>query len=219
MFKNFKSNRAQSFLTLALVAVILIVVNIIANSFNSHIDLTEEGRFTVTESTTRLLKSVKDPVLVRVLLDGTFPAGFKRLQSATREMLEDLHKINGVVEYKFEDPSVNGNDEERKTRFQEMANRENSESLMRGKALELDYKGHYVTPSIHLVKAFDPKSLYQKTEIFGPNVAIYRSSDFDKTSSGISLPTLFPSGVISVLMFSPSNSAVTSTQVLFSAKS
>ncbi|MBC7754621.1 MAG: aldehyde dehydrogenase family protein, partial [Moraxellaceae bacterium] len=37
------------------------------------------------------------------------------------------------------------------------------------------------TPSIHLVKSFDPKSIYQKTEIFGPNVAIYRSSDFDNT--------------------------------------
>ena len=70
---------------------------------------------------------------------------------------------------------------EKYIRFQEMANRENCESLMRGKVLELDFKGHYVTPSIHLVKSFDPNSLYQKTEIFGPNVAIYRSSDFDKT--------------------------------------
>lgn len=121
MFKNFKSNRAQSLITLALVAVILIVVNIIANSFNSHIDLTEEGRFTLTEPTKRLVKTVKDPVLVRVLLDGKFPAGFKRLQSATREILEDLHKLNGVIEYKFEDPSVDGNDEERKNRFQEMS--------------------------------------------------------------------------------------------------
>jgi succinylglutamic semialdehyde dehydrogenase len=79
----------------------------------------------------------------------------------------------------FMGPLINGAAVEKYIRFQEMANRENCESLMRGKALELDYKGHYVTPSIHLVKAFDPKSLYQKTEIFGPNVAIYRSSDFE----------------------------------------
>lgn len=81
----------------------------------------------------------------------------------------------------FMGPLINASAVEKYVRFQEMANRENSESLMRGKALELDYKGHYVTPSIHLVKAFDPKSLYQKTEIFGPNAAIYRSSDFEKT--------------------------------------
>lgn len=81
----------------------------------------------------------------------------------------------------FMGPLINGAAVEKYIRFQEMANRENAENLMRGKALELEYKGHYVTPSIHLVKAFDPKSVYQKTEIFGPNVAIYRSSDFDKT--------------------------------------
>ena len=78
-------------------------------------------------------------------------------------------------------PLINGGAVEKYVRFQEMANRENAECLMRGKSLELEYKGHYVTPSIHLVKAFDAKSLYQKTEIFGPNVAVYRSSDFEKT--------------------------------------
>ena len=136
MFKKFKSNRSQSLITLLLVAVILIGVNIIANTFNSHIDLTEEGRFTVTEPTKRLLKSVKDPVLVRVLLDGKFPAGFKRLQASTREMLEDFHKLNGVVEYKFEDPSVIGNPEEKKKRYEEMA----KEGLVPMRLRVVDYK-------------------------------------------------------------------------------
>lgn len=81
----------------------------------------------------------------------------------------------------FMGPLINGSAVEKYIRFQEMANRENCENVMRGKALELDFKGHYVTPSIHLVKTFDKNSLYQKAEIFGPNVAIYRSSDFDNT--------------------------------------
>lgn len=81
----------------------------------------------------------------------------------------------------FMGPLINAGSVEKYVRFQEMANRENCESLMRGKTLDLDPKGHYVTPSIHLVKKFDHNSVYQKTEIFGPNVAIYRSSDFEKT--------------------------------------
>lgn len=81
----------------------------------------------------------------------------------------------------FMGPLINGSAVEKYIRFQEMANRENCESLMRGKSLELEHKGFYVTPSIHLVKSYDENSVYQKTEIFGPNVAIYRSSDFDKT--------------------------------------
>jgi succinylglutamic semialdehyde dehydrogenase len=81
----------------------------------------------------------------------------------------------------FMGPLINSAAVDKYIRFQEMANRENCESLMRGKALETDYKGYYVTPSIHLVKSFDPNSIYQKTEIFGPNVAVYRSSDFENT--------------------------------------
>lgn len=80
----------------------------------------------------------------------------------------------------FMGPLINGPAVEKYIRFQEMANRENCESLMRGKSLELEHKGFYVTPSIHLVKSYDENSVYQKTEIFGPNVAIYRSSDFEK---------------------------------------
>ncbi len=83
----------------------------------------------------------------------------------------------------FMGPLINAAAVEKYIRFQEIANRENCESLMRGKALDLKHKGHYVTPSIHLVKKFDPNSVYQKSEIFGPNVAIYQSSDFDETLS------------------------------------
>jgi len=70
---------------------------------------------------------------------------------------------------------------EKYIRFQEIANREGCESMMRGKSLDLKQKGFYVTPSIHLVNKFDPNSVYQKSEIFGPNVAIYKSGDFDET--------------------------------------
>ncbi len=79
----------------------------------------------------------------------------------------------------FMGPLINAAAVEKYIRFQEIANRENCESLMRGKALDLDPKGHYVTPSIHLVKKFDASSIYQKSEIFGPNVAIYNEGDFD----------------------------------------
>ena len=79
----------------------------------------------------------------------------------------------------FMGPLINEAAVEKYVRFQEIAKRENCESLMRGKQLDLKTKGHYVTPSINLVNKFDPNSIYQKSEIFGPNVAIYRTSDFD----------------------------------------
>ncbi|MBX2996243.1 MAG: succinylglutamate-semialdehyde dehydrogenase [Bdellovibrionaceae bacterium] len=81
----------------------------------------------------------------------------------------------------FMGPLINEQAVEKYLRFQEIAKRENCDNMMRGKVLEgLKYKGHYVTPSINLVQKFDPNSMYQKSEIFGPNVAVYRVSDADQ---------------------------------------
>ncbi|ODS51109.1 MAG: N-succinylglutamate 5-semialdehyde dehydrogenase, partial [Bdellovibrio sp. SCN 50-8] len=85
----------------------------------------------------------------------------------------------------FMGPLINEGAVEKYLRFQEIAKRENCESLMRGKALDLKWKGHYVTPSINLVNKFDANSVYQKTEIFGPNVAIHRVNDFDQTMMAV----------------------------------
>ncbi len=81
----------------------------------------------------------------------------------------------------FMGPLINQGAVEKYIRFQEMANREDNECLMRGKSLDLKWKGYYVTPSIHMVKKWDANSVYQKSEIFGPNVAIYKVKDFDQT--------------------------------------
>lgn len=70
--------------------------------------------------------------------------------------------IGHWTEEVFMGPLINAAAVEKYIRFQEIANRENCESLMRGKSLDLKHKGHYVTPSIHLVQKFDPKSVYQK---------------------------------------------------------
>ncbi|MCC7404752.1 MAG: succinylglutamate-semialdehyde dehydrogenase [Bdellovibrionales bacterium] len=88
----------------------------------------------------------------------------------------------------FMGPLISADAVEKYVRFQEIAKREGAESMMRGKALDLDPEGHYVTPSINLVTSFDEKSVYQKSEIFGPNVAVYKVEEFDQameiTNSG-----------------------------------
>lgn len=101
----------QALLQLFLILGILILLNVAAGFFPFHLDLTEEKRFSLTPPTKTLLKNLDDPVLVRVLLQGEFPAGFKRLQKATQELLDDFRGISGYVEYSFEDP-MEGTSEE-----------------------------------------------------------------------------------------------------------
>lgn len=119
--KTARSKKTQTYITLLLIFAILLIINILANYFKAHIDLTEEKRFTLTEPTKKQVKALDDVVFVRVLLEGKFPASFKRLQNATREMLNDFHNLNTYVEYKFEDPSVSGTPEEKKRRYEELA--------------------------------------------------------------------------------------------------
>lgn len=85
----------------------------------------------------------------------------------------------------FMGPLISATAVEKYLRFQEIAKREGCESLMRGKVLETKHSGHYVTPSIHKVFEFDKNSVYQKSEIFGPNVAIYSADDFDEVLNSV----------------------------------
>lgn len=100
-----RSRRIQDLLQFVLFCGIVFFVNILANTFYTHLDLTEEKRFTLTKPTKELLKSLDDRIYVQVLLDGDFPAGFKRLQTATREMLDDFRGVSGYIDYKFSDPN------------------------------------------------------------------------------------------------------------------
>lgn len=105
------SRRTQSLLNLVLFIGIIIFLNILANArfggraFYAHLDLTEDKRFTLTDATRNLLRNLDDVVYIKVLLDGQFPAGFKRLQNSTRELLDDFRGQSSYIEYDFEDPS------------------------------------------------------------------------------------------------------------------
>ncbi len=106
-----RSQRSQALLQFGLFCGIILFVNIIANSFYAHLDLTEEKRFTLTKPTKAMLSALEDRIYVQVLLQGEFPAGFKRLQTATREMLDDFRSVTGYIDYQFLDPLEGSTDD------------------------------------------------------------------------------------------------------------
>lgn len=90
--------------------MILLFVLVAFNAFVSRksiqIDFTKEKRYTLTQSTENLLRNVNDPVQIYVFLqDEQLPSHFKRLQTATRSLLDNYRKISGGrVQYRFENP-------------------------------------------------------------------------------------------------------------------
>ncbi|MBL7804302.1 MAG: gliding motility-associated ABC transporter substrate-binding protein GldG [Saprospiraceae bacterium] len=117
-----RSRRSQALLQFGLFCGILLFVNILASAFFTHFDLTEEKRFTLTQPTRELLRNLDDQVYVEVLLGGDYPAGIRRLQQATREMLDDFRGINGYIDYEFTDPTLGTPEQvaEKEKAFREM---------------------------------------------------------------------------------------------------
>jgi len=91
------------------VLVILVAVNWAASVFHTRIDLTNEKRFTLSQPTIKLLKSLDDVVEVKVFLKGDdMPASFKRLANSTREMLQEFKEVAGKhIQFEFESPLNN----------------------------------------------------------------------------------------------------------------
>ena len=86
---------------------------ILAQWARFRLDLTEEGRYSLSSGTEGLLVQVEEPLLVKVYLDGEFPAGFERLRSETRFMLEEWSARNPNIFFEF----INPNTVEKPTEF------------------------------------------------------------------------------------------------------
>ncbi|MBC7556028.1 MAG: Gldg family protein, partial [Chryseobacterium sp.] len=86
-----------------LVLAIILILGVFG-AYKFRWDLTREKRYTLSNSTIKVLNSVKKPMTIDVYLDGDFPASFKQLQNETKFLLEEFQKVNPKVDFKFIDP-------------------------------------------------------------------------------------------------------------------
>ncbi|GAB3914822.1 gliding motility-associated ABC transporter substrate-binding protein GldG [Larkinella knui] len=91
-----------------LVLAVLVVVNLLSSFLFFRIDLTEEGRYTLSEATENLLTNLDDDVHVNVYLTGNLPPAFERLETSIRETLSEFQARSGKnLTYRFIDPTAN----------------------------------------------------------------------------------------------------------------
>lgn len=84
----------------------VVLLNVLASFYFFRIDLTADQRYTMAPATRQLLQNLPQDVHVTVYLDGEFPAGFKRLQTAVRETLAEFRVYSDQFSYSFIDPSA-----------------------------------------------------------------------------------------------------------------
>ncbi|MEO7524614.1 MAG: gliding motility-associated ABC transporter substrate-binding protein GldG [Ferruginibacter sp.] len=90
---------------LLLVLVILVAINWAASIWHTRLDLTDEKRFTLSNSTKKLLRHIDEPVTIDVFLKGNYPSGFKKLASSTNDLLQEFKEVAGnKIQYHFISP-------------------------------------------------------------------------------------------------------------------
>lgn len=85
--------------------LLFIIVIYTASLTKARIDLTEENRFTISNSTRQLLKNLEEPVTIEVYLTGDLSAGFKKLSLAAEELLSEFKEYGkGNLTFTFTRP-------------------------------------------------------------------------------------------------------------------
>lgn len=84
--------------------IVILFINLISSYFYLRIDLTEDGRYSLSETTKEIIEGIEEVVQVKVYLQGDFPTEFKRLQSETLQLLEELRRRNRNIQFRFINP-------------------------------------------------------------------------------------------------------------------
>ena len=114
--------KKQSLLQLLLLVSILVVLNILSRYVFSRFDMTQEKRFTLSQSSKQLAKNLKDIVFFKIYLEGDLPPGFNRLKNSLKEMLDEFRVYSGDnIDYEFIDPSANKDEKEKMELYRQLA--------------------------------------------------------------------------------------------------
>lgn len=92
------------FKTFGLSLLAMVAANLLGSKVYTRFDLTKDNRYTLSAPAKNTLDGLKEPILVDVLLDGSFPAEFKKLQLETRQILEEFAAVNSNVKFSFVNP-------------------------------------------------------------------------------------------------------------------
>lgn len=93
--------------SLLIVVAVLLVLNLIGGYFFHRFDLTKDKRYTLSNTSLNIIKQVQNPLYVKIYLHGDLPAEFNRLQTETRDLLEEFQAYNKNIIFEFVNPLEN----------------------------------------------------------------------------------------------------------------
>lgn len=113
MTQKNSTRKRKDIVMLLVMVTILLLINFSASFLFKRFDLTTEKRYTLSESTKKLLKGLDDVVYIKVYLQGDFNPNFTRLKNETKEILDEFRAYsNDNLQYELINPLDNPNKEE-----------------------------------------------------------------------------------------------------------
>ena len=99
-----KNNKQLALKQLGIVFLAIVALNFLSNFFFKRFDLTQDKRYTLSETTLNIIKTVDSPLYIDVYLEGNFPPEFTRLQNETKQLLEEFSAYNTNIIFQFKNP-------------------------------------------------------------------------------------------------------------------
>ena len=115
-----KDMKGKNIVQFAIWLLIIVLLNVIGSFLFTRLDLTSERRYSLSDSTKKMLRELDDLVYFKVYLEGDFPAGFKRLRNETREMLDEFRAYSDNIQFEFINPSGSPDKSERNNLYQKL---------------------------------------------------------------------------------------------------
>ena len=109
---------------LCLVSLIIVLVLIFTKTLYFRIDLTEEGRYSLSDASKDLVAEISEPLIVKLYLDGDLDANMLRLRRSTEDLVRELNMYASeqlVIENY--NPNSATTDEERYAEYAELEER------------------------------------------------------------------------------------------------
>ncbi|SHH67308.1 gliding motility-associated ABC transporter substrate-binding protein GldG [Flavobacterium defluvii] len=102
-----KASNKLNLKALGITIFILIVLNVLGNLFFHRFDLTKDKRYTLSPTSLQIVKQIKNPLSIKIYMQGDLPADFRRLQQETKQLLEEFQAYNSNIVFEFVNPLEN----------------------------------------------------------------------------------------------------------------
>ncbi|MBK7555330.1 MAG: Gldg family protein [Flavobacteriales bacterium] len=99
------------------ICIAVVMVNVLGDRFKFRVDLTDDGRYTLSPATRNMLQALPEPVTVTAYYSEELPAQYAAVREEFRDLLAEFHDAaDGNLVYEFVDPGTDG------TRLEEAKN-------------------------------------------------------------------------------------------------